>query len=402
MINISKDVFRLTIRRYSTKAKPPPKTTKSRKFTFIDSLRLHVRGGSGGHGLQKYGGSGGNGGNIIVRAVSGTQLGDIIQKNPKKRVAATVGQDSRKHWILGECGQDVTVEAPLGVTIKNDFGEQLADLNEDGQEVTVACGGQGGTPDNSFIGQKGEVQMITLDLKLIADVGLVGFPNAGKSTFLSAISRTSPKIADYPFTTIQPYVGTMNYPDLRQITVADLPGLIEGAHMNRGMGHKFLKHIERTKLLLFVVDIYGFQLHTRYPHRTAFETILLLNQELELYNKDVLEKPAILALNKIDLDPDGTQSNEIIELVKGLPDSLSTVDPEFHPENVIKFDGILTMSAQKKNSVDMAKGLIRERLDFHETQKENIRKRHGIQLPKSSGLERRLRILGEQSKVRLL
>ncbi|XP_060066945.1 GTP-binding protein 10 homolog [Ylistrum balloti] len=402
MMTLTKNFLILTLRSFSTKA--APKTTKPRKYTFIDSLRVHVRGGAGGQGFQKFGGSGGEGGCVYIKANKDiNNLKTVIEKNPKKRYAAAVGQDSRRHWILGNPGEDVCIEVPVGVSVKDEHGKEMADLDEDGEEVVVAKGGKGGTIENSFLGQKGEARTIVLDLKLIADVALVGFPNAGKSTTLAALSRTSPKIAAYPFTTIQPYIGTMQYPDMRQITVADLPGLIEGAHVNKGMGHKFLKHIERTKLLLFIVDIDGFQLHTRYAYRTAFETILLLNKELELYNRDVLEKPAILALNKIDLDQAKEKTRTIISQVKHLPESLSDVDPEFHPKQIIKFDGILQMSAKNQDSVEMVKDLIRKRLDYHHEKERRLNEQHGIVVPDSlKNFQERLRLKNEQRKARLL
>ncbi|OWF51029.1 GTP-binding protein 10-like [Mizuhopecten yessoensis] len=395
-------MFALAIRMYSTKA--APKNTRPRKTTFIDSLRLHVRGGSGGQGIQKFGGSGGDGGCVYVKANKDIEnLHTVLESNPKKRYVAEVGQDSRKHWILGNSGEDICIEVPLGVSVKDQDGKEIADLDEHDQEVVVAEGGNGGTERNNFLGLRGQARTIVLDLKLIADVALVGFPNAGKSTTLSAVSRTSPKIASYPFTTIRPYIGTMEYPDLRQITVADLPGLIEGAHINKGMGHKFLKHIERTKLLLFIIDIDGFQLHNRYNYRSAFETILLLNKELELYNREVLEKPAILALNKIDLDHDNEKTNTLIQQVKGLPESLSAVDSELHPEQLIKFDGILKMSAKNRDSVEMVKDRIRKRLDFHHEKERRLKEKHGICLPENSkGLQERLKLKNEQSKSRLL
>ena len=135
--------------------------------------------------------------------------------------------------------------------------------------------------------------------QLIADLGLVGFPNAGKSTLLKAISNARPKIASYPFTTIKPNLGHMSYEDEREITMADLPGLIEGAHINLGLGHRFLKHVERTTCNVFVIDIQGFQLNANSVHRTAFETLVLLNKELEMYNPDLLQKPSICLVNKV-------------------------------------------------------------------------------------------------------
>jgi len=153
---------------------------------------------------------------------------------------------------------------------------------------------------SNFLGTPGERKSIRLDLKLLGDVGFVGFPNAGKSTLLTAISRARPKIASYPFTTIKPNLGHCEFPDLRRITFADLPGLIEGAHQNEGMGHAFLKHVERTRVLLLVVDVNGFQFRPHSPLRSPLETILILNRELELYREDLLDKPAVLAVTKMD------------------------------------------------------------------------------------------------------
>ena len=164
----------------------------------------------------------------------------------------------------------------------------------------IITGGMGGMPSTDFLGTHGERKCIQLDLKLIGDVGFVGFPNAGKSTLLKALSRASPKIASYPFTTIRPNLGICEFEDLRRITFADLPGLIEGAHQNLGMGHSFLKHVERTRALMFVVDINGFQMKSTSPLRSALQTILILNRELELYRDDLLDKPAICVVSKMD------------------------------------------------------------------------------------------------------
>ncbi|KAL5006952.1 hypothetical protein ScPMuIL_015758 [Solemya velum] len=221
-----------TIRRFS-------KHGAQQNLKFIDTLRIHVRAGAGGQGYPKYGGVGGNGGNIYLVANKSFSLKQVLEICPSKRFTAANGGNSRKKYLLGEPGRDLEVVVPVGVCVKTEHGKVVGDLNEAGQRVCVAKGGKGGNPENTFLGQKGEAHVMNLDLKLIADIGLVGFPNAGKSTFLSAVSRTTPKIADYPFTTIRPQIGTMIYPDTRQITVADLPGLIEGAHVNFGMGHKF-------------------------------------------------------------------------------------------------------------------------------------------------------------------
>jgi serine/threonine-protein kinase OSR1/STK39 len=158
----------------------------------------------------------------------------------------------------------------------------------------------GGCEATNFLGLPGQRRSVRLDLKLIADVGFVGFPNAGKSTLLKALSRARPKIASYPFTTLRPNLGVAEFDDFRRIAFADLPGLIEGAHLNEGMGHKFLKHVERTRVLLFVVDINGFQFKPEHPFRSAFETVLLLNRELELYKEELMNKPALCVVTKMD------------------------------------------------------------------------------------------------------
>jgi len=152
------------------------------------------------------------------------------------------------------------------------------EINKEGEEVIIAKGGTGGSPVTDFAGLPGELNHVKLDLQLVADIGLLGFPNAGKSSLLKAISNANPRIASYPFTTLRPKLGMMEYEDLRRITIADLPGLIEGAHKNQGMGHRFLRHLERTKLIILLVDVTGFQLNIHLPSRTVLETIALLNK----------------------------------------------------------------------------------------------------------------------------
>ena len=182
---------------------------------------------------------------------------------------------------MGENGQDIIIRSPLGVTVMTDSGEVLGDLVREDDSVLVARGGPGGSRHTQYCGLRGQARSVKLDLKLIADVGFVGFPNAGKSTLLKAISRASPKIASYPFTTLEPNVGIVEFPDLRRLKLADLPGLIEGASYNLGMGHKFLKHVERCSVLLFIVDINGFQFKVDTQHRTAAETVRLLSKVRE-------------------------------------------------------------------------------------------------------------------------
>ncbi|KAK3753314.1 hypothetical protein QZH41_015256, partial [Actinostola sp. cb2023] len=275
-----------------------------------DYVRLYVRGGSGGQGSITYAGLGGDGGNVVIQCQQGASLQHFSLKQYRRVVGRHGGhftQEKRKK--KGIRGLDIVVPVPPGTTVSTDDGRILAEMNTVGSRVLVARGGQGGNPSREgWCGEKGKSQIIRLDLKLMADVGLVGyvlggvqktrcslvnytvscrFPNAGKSTLLGELSRAAVRAGDFPFTTIRPSIGMMEYTDLFQVSVADLPGLVEGAHLNRGMGHKFLKHVEHTSILLLVVrhnlhhfsvfvDVNGFQLSNQHPRRTAFQSLCLL------------------------------------------------------------------------------------------------------------------------------
>lgn len=331
---------------------------------FLDSIRLHVKGGTGGTGLPKYGGLGGQGGCVYCVGKEDANLKNIQSIFRAKTIVAGHGEDSRKAKIVGNPGTDVKLEVPLGVTVYKEDGNVLGSIDQEGDTVIVARGGPGGAKENNFFGHFGQVHHIRLDLKLIADIGLVGFPNAGKSSLLKAISRAKPRIANYPFTTIKPNKGIIQYTDLRQISIADLPGLIEGAHVNVGLGHTFLKHVERTKILLFIADVEGFQLSPKYPKRSCLETVLLLNKELELYNPELLEKPAILAVNKMDLDGADDTFNRAKEALMNIHKVIHTMPEEIRPENLINFEDIVSISAMKdKDSIQDLKQLLRKRLD---------------------------------------
>ncbi|XP_003966173.2 GTP-binding protein 10 [Takifugu rubripes] len=335
-----------------------------RKYgNFLDNLRLYVRGGCGGMGLPRLGGQGGNGGDVWVVAGKSLTLKRVSDKHPRKRFAAGTGSNSSVRALKGEKGQDVEIRAPVGITITTDDGKKLGDLNIDGDRVLVAKGGSGGSFYSRFEPSKGQVRHIRLDLKLIADVGLVGFPNAGKSSLLTAMSSATPQIASYAFTTLKPELGKLMYRDHKQISVADLPGLIEGAHLNKGMGHKFLKHVERTKQLLFVVDVCGFQLASKTPFRSAFEAIQLLTKELELYKEELLSKPALLVVNKMDL-PDA--EDKLAELKEQLekPGEFSSLLPEdMIPKDQLTFRHVIPVSAATGFGIDHLKTRIRESLD---------------------------------------
>lgn len=344
------------------KAKKPLR--KYLQSGFRDSLRIFVSGGAGGNGLPKYGGVGGHGGNVLVEAKDGITLETVFKSNRGKRYIAQPGKHASHNFILGPPGEDVKFDVPVGVTIITEFGKKIGELNQEGEKIVIAKGGTGGHAKNGFLGTQGQVYSVTLDLKLIADIGLVGFPNAGKSTLLKAISQANPKIASYPFTTVKPNLGIIHYNDLRQISVADLPGLIEGAYANKGMGHAFLKHVERTKLLLMIVDINGFQLSPQHPHRSCLETIMLLTKELELYNEDLLNKPSMLLINKMDSEGADDKYKEIKKKLKNFDDFVSQYTGNLKPGRTLKFSDILPISAkEKEEDIQLVKNRLRILLD---------------------------------------
>ncbi|PWA23955.1 hypothetical protein CCH79_00011012 [Gambusia affinis] len=330
---------------------------------FVDNLRLYVRGGTGGMALPRLGGHGGNGGNVWVVAIMNMTLKKIKDKYPLKRFVGGSGANSSVRALKGDKGKDEEILAPVGITVTSDDGRILGELNAEGDRVLVAKGGSGGTPYFPFEPKKGQVKHIRLDLKLIADLGLVGFPNAGKSSLLTALSNATPQIANYAFTTLRPEIGKIAYPDYKQISVADLPGLIEGAHLNRGMGHKFLKHVERTKQLLFVVDVGGFQLASKTPFRSAFEAVQLLTKELELYKEELVSKPALLVVNKMDLPEAEDKLEELKEQLQNPEEFTNLLPDDMIPKNFITFRHVVPISALNGFGVDHLKSCIRLSLD---------------------------------------
>jgi GTPase len=285
---------------------------------FIDYAEVEVLAGRGGKGAvtfrrEKYvpkggpsGGNGGKGGSIIIKAYH--NLSTLLDFRYKRIYKADDGDPGGNSLKDGRNGEDIYINVPVGTVIKDvESGEVLFDLDEDGKEVVIARGGKGGRGNSNFAtstnqaprfaepGLEGETRKIALELKLIADVGLVGFPNAGKSTLISRISAAKPKIADYPFTTLEPNLGIVRYRDYQSFTVADIPGIIEGAHEGKGLGHQFLRHIERTRLLLFLIDI------TSEDYQKDYN--ILLN-ELKSYSSELVKKRKIVSLSKNDLAGD--------------------------------------------------------------------------------------------------
>jgi GTP-binding protein len=285
---------------------------------FIDYAEIEVSAGKGGDGAvafrrEKYvpkggpsGGNGGKGGSIILR--TDPNLFTLLDFRYKKKYKAQDGEPGGTSRKDGKFGNDVVIKIPVGTVIKNaETGKVIFDLNQIDQEVILAEGGRGGKGNSNFAtptnqaprkaepGKEGNSFKIILELKLIADVGLVGFPNAGKSTLISKISAAKPKIADYPFTTLAPNLGIVKYKDYKSFTVADIPGIIEGAHEGKGLGLKFLKHIERTRILLFLIDI------TSENYRKEYD---ILFNEIKSYSKKLAEKKKIISLSKADLAGD--------------------------------------------------------------------------------------------------
>ncbi|XP_068829295.1 GTP-binding protein 10 isoform X2 [Capricornis sumatraensis] len=314
-----------------------------RKYgNFIDNLRLFTKGGSGGMGYPRLGGEGGKGGDVWVVAHNKMTLKQLKDKYPQKRFVAGEGANSRVSALKGSKGKDCEIPVPVGVSVTDENGKIIGELNKEKDRILVAEGGLGGKLLTNFLPLKGQKRVIHLDLKLIADIGLVGFPNAGKSSLLSKMSHAKPAIADYAFTTIKPELGKIMYSDFKQISVADLPGLIEGAHMNKGMGHKFLKHIERTKQLLFV--------------------------ELELYKEELHTKPALLAVNKMDLPDAQNKFHVLMNQLQNPKEFLHLFEKNMIPEKTVEFQHIIPISAITGEGIDELKSCIRKSVDEHANQ----------------------------------
>lgn len=301
-------------------------------FMFVDNVVIHVRGGKGGDGVTSFrrqpyepkgppeGGDGGRGGDVIAKADS--QLNTLVDFHYRPHRRAGSGTNGSGDTRKGADGRDEIMHVPVGTQIFDvESGELLADLVVDGQEVIVAQGGRGGRGNAQFrtrnrrspafheYGVPGDDYQIRLELKLIADVALVGFPNAGKSSLIRKLSAATPKVADYPFTTLTPNLGVVDRYDV-DFVVADVPGLIEGAAEGKGLGHEFLRHVERAKVLVHVLDCAsGYSADDqvggyRYDQRIPTEDLAVIVAELERYQPELLARPAIVWLNKADADPD--------------------------------------------------------------------------------------------------
>jgi len=296
---------------------------------FIDRAKIHVRGGDGGNGVTAFrrekfvprggpsGGDGGRGGDVTL--VADGSLNTLLHLRYNPQHVADRGSHGEGSNRSGREGADLIVRVPVGTQIFDaTTGELLHDLNHDGDRWLAARGGRGGFGNAHFTsstnrapryhqsGSRGEERELQLELKLLADVGLVGFPNAGKSTFISTVSAARPKVADYPFTTLEPHLGVVDLGDFRTFVIADIPGLIEGAHTGAGLGDRFLRHIERTKLLLHLVDV------SSVSGREAVSDYETVNRELASYNQELATRPQIVVATKIDAldEPERLESLE--------------------------------------------------------------------------------------------
>ncbi|RCW66416.1 GTPase ObgE [Saliterribacillus persicus] len=316
---------------------------------FVDQVKVYVKAGDGGNGIVAFrreiyvpmggpaGGDGGNGGDIIFEVDEGLNtLMDFRYQRHFKAKRGEAGMSKGKH---GKNAEPLVLAVPPGTTVKDaNTGESLADLTEHGQRAVIAKGGRGGrgnirfatarnpAPELAENGEPGIERDIFIELKLIADVGLVGFPSVGKSTLLSVVSAARPKIADYHFTTLAPNLGVVETKDQRGFVMADLPGLIEGAHEGVGLGHQFLRHVERTRVVVHVIDMASSE------GRDPYEDYLTINEELKAYDPTILERPQIIVANKMDIP----EAQDQLELFKEQLDD----NVQIYPISTITREGI--------------------------------------------------------------
>jgi GTP-binding protein len=319
---------------------------------FIDEATIQVRAGDGGNGSNAMrrednvprggpaGGDGGNGGSIVF--VADAQLGTLLDFKYKRHYKAERGEDGRNKDQYGKGAEDLVLRVPVGTVIRDeDTGDLLADLDSDGQRIIVCRGGVGGrgnlhfatpwnqAPRTAEPGTPGEERTLRLELKLLADVGLLGFPNVGKSTFIARVSRARPKIADYPFTTLAPNLGVVQLSGDRNFVIADIPGLIEGAADGAGLGHQFLRHVERCRALLHIVE----DTFTTGDDRDPLRDYDTINEELARYAPELAAKPQIVALNKVDA---GTHKATVDDHVR----AFAARGIELHPISAATGEGV--------------------------------------------------------------
>lgn len=328
---------------------------------FVDQVKVYVKGGDGGNGMvafrrEKYvpkggpaGGDGGKGGDVVFEVDEGLRtLMDFRYKKHFKAIRGEHGMSKNQH---GRNADDMVIKVPPGTVVTDDDTKQvIADLTEHGQRAVIARGGRGGRGNSRFAtpanpapqlsenGELGKERYIVLELKVLADVGLVGFPSVGKSTLLSVVSSAKPKIADYHFTTLVPNLGMVETDDGRSFVMADLPGLIEGAHQGVGLGHQFLRHIERTRVIVHVIDMSGLE------GRDPYDDYLTINQELSEYNLRLTERPQIIVANKMDMP-------EAAENLEAFKEKLTDDYPVF-PISAVTREGLRELLFEVANQLE--------------------------------------------------
>ena len=332
---------------------------------FVDRAEITIRSGNGGNGAVTFrrdpyvpdggpdGGDGGNGGSVIF--IADRNLRTLMDLKYKRKYQAENGQPGMKRNRYGKKGQDLYIKVPVGtMIIDKETGHLMKDLVENGDSVVVAKGGRGGrgnmnfaTPTNQApqYGEPGKPAIeldILMELKMVADVGLVGFPNAGKSTFLKRVTNADPKIADYPFTTINPNLGVVNMEDGRGFVIADMPGLIEGASEGVGLGHEFLRHIERTRVLIHIVDAAPFD-----EERDPVADIYAINKELEAFNPAIMKKPMLIAANKTDVS--GALEVDYVEKIRA---EFAPQGYEIFPISAVSGQGVKELLREVMNLLD--------------------------------------------------
>ncbi len=316
---------------------------------FVDKVKIHIKAGNGGNGAvsfrrEKYipnggpdGGDGGNGGNIIFKVNPGMHT--LMDFRYKRKFSAQAGENGRGSKQTGKDGESVVIEVPPGTIVRDELtGLVLADLRSSGETKILARGGRGGKGNVNFAtstrqaprfaqeGAKGQERTVILELKSIADVGLVGFPNVGKSTILSVLTSARPKIADYHFTTLRPNLGVVEVRRGQSFIMADIPGIIEGAHEGVGLGYDFLRHIERTRILVHVIDVSGME------GRDPLDDFHIINRELKEYSKELSQRPQIIAANKSDI-------LDSLEHIKRLKDELEPLGYKVFPVSAAQNKG---------------------------------------------------------------
>ncbi len=372
---------------------------------FIDSVKILVKGGDGGNGVvsfrrEKYvshggpdGGEGGRGGSVVLEADQ--NLRTLLDFRYRQQVKAPRGAHGQGKNSKGHVGQDIIVKVPLGTQIYEvEKGDLLADLVQSGQRVVVARGGQGGMGNTHFSnarcrapriaekGEPGEEVNLLLELKVVADIGLVGFPNAGKSTLLSRISQAKPKIASYPFTTLQPNLGVVRLEEGIDFVVADIPGLIEGAHLGVGLGHEFLKHVERTKVLLHMVDIAATE------GRDPRDDYQKIKEELFRYSSHLSKKPQIVAANKCELPSAVENLSALQELLnEEKVYAISAVTGEGVKELLYQVAKLLRDTVAREKIVSPEKEVLHIRYTAPE-KGFTVQKEEGVFIVKGRGLEK--------------